>query len=73
MQRANIEETLAELRFVNEAAKMLGSNKEMCTFGEIEPGQLFALRWGMDNNGIVVFKIAEEYPIKNYANVIKNT
>ena len=59
--------------FVQQAAEAFAVNKKFYTYtsGEITKGCLFAVRWGLSDDCIVVFRLDEEAEIENYANVSK--
>lgn len=63
----------AKKAFALEAAKAFAENDKLTTYsdsGTIEKGEYFAIRWGLDRNCVVVFKIDEfEEPI-NYMELI---
>jgi len=58
--------------FAERAAEHFKNNPSHYTFtdGEIEAGAHFALRFGMGDDCVVIFKISDENPI-NYQNLIK--
>lgn len=62
-----------EEEFVLKAAKHFKENPDNYTFteNEIETGCWFAVRWGLDRNGVVVFKLDEYFEPTNYMEVIK--
>ena len=41
------------------------------TDGEVRPGKWFASKWGLDENGVVVFKIDSEHGVTNYQELMK--
>jgi len=59
--------TLSELEeqtnFVKKAASYFSKNpkKTNYTAGDIVAGCLFALRWGMDENSVLIFKLDENH------------
>ena len=55
-----------ELVFVQKAAEAFKTNPAWATYGDLGPGQLLALRWGLDNNCVMVVKIAEDSIPVNY-------
>lgn len=58
--------------FVLRAAKKFEDSKVYTyTDGEIEAGCLFAMRYGLDNDCVVVFKLDEYLEPVNYQNLIK--
>lgn len=62
----NLEEQKEKLEFVQRAAKLFANSKRV-TFTD---GSLFALRFGLDNDCVVVFRIDEDFPVENYQNII---
>ena len=51
------------LKFVRTAATAFREDPDMISYttGPIEPGCLFALRWGLDNDCIMIFKVGTEF------------
>lgn len=74
MQQIKIDEMKKEIEFVEKAARVFSDNKDISTFtdGEIAPGCLFALRWGILEDCIVVFKLDSEHLPVNYVQLITN-
>ena len=63
------------LKFARRAAKCFEEGPEIRTFtesGSIEMGDLFAVRWGMDANCVVVFKVSDYEEPVNYQEIISN-
>lgn len=63
------------LLFAQEAAKCFESRPEVRTFtnsGNIDQGELFAVRWGMDADCVVVFKVDEYIEPINYQNIVES-
>ena len=61
--------------FAKKAAKAFKEDKDMVsyTYGEIEGGDFFALRFGLGGNRVVVFKIDDCEPVINYPLTIGDT
>lgn len=60
------------LRFAEQAAEHFASHKDHWTYSEGDgpvPGELFALRWGLGNDCVVVVRIGDDDPV-NYQNII---
>ena len=59
--------------FAHDAARAFAENPQFSTFtrGDIEPGTWFAVRWGMNEDCVVVFKIDEDTPPANYMNLVR--
>ena len=59
--------------FAKEAAKHFASNEEHYTYtgGDIEAGCLFALRWGLGDDCVVVFRLDEDFEPTNYQQLIR--
>lgn len=73
MKHIYLEDKKEEEEFVLKAAKHFKENPDNNTFTEkdIEAGCWFAMRWGMDRNGVLVFKLDEYFEPTNYMEVIK--
>ena len=72
MNMMNLEEQQAKLAFVKEATAFFAVNPRCTSYthGAIKPGVFFALRFGRDNDCVVVFRIDVDYPVENYQNII---
>lgn len=71
MRQINIEQQLSEIEFVNRAKECFKESAKIRTYtdsGTLEEGELFAMKWGLGDDCIVVFYIGSE-PI-NYTQVI---
>ena len=62
-----------EEEFVLKAAKHFKENPNHNTFtlNDIREGCWFAVRWGLDRNGVLIFKLDEDFEPTNYMEVIK--
>lgn len=63
-----------KLSFVREAANFFASNptKRSYTSRNITPGDFFALRWGLGEDCILIFKLSEDFIPELYQQVIKD-
>lgn len=59
--------------FAKRAAKNFAKCKEHCTYthGEIKAGCLFAMRWGLGEDCVVVFRLDEDFEPINYQQLIR--
>lgn len=73
MKHIYLENKKEEEEFVLKAAKHFKEKPEhnTLTLNDIKEGCWFAMRWGMDRNGVVVFKLDEDFEPTNYLEVIK--
>jgi hypothetical protein len=73
MQSVYLSEREKQDNFAKMAARYFNLNKEKTSFteGEIERGCFFALRYGCDGNGVVVFKIDDFVSPTNYIDICK--
>lgn len=62
-----------EIEFAEKAAKHFAANPKHWSFTtrEITPGCLFALRWGLDDDCVLVFKLADDCDPKLYAQLVR--
>ncbi len=72
MIHVDLEERKKRHNFMLEAATVFKEHPEIYTYteGEIVPGCLFAVRWGLARTSVVVFKLDDSSPIENYMSVI---
>lgn len=74
MKHVNLSERKLEEEFALKAADWFSKNEKGATFsinGEIVSGEYLALRWGLDNDCVLVVKLDEYYEPQNYGNIIK--
>jgi hypothetical protein len=59
-------------RFAERAAKRLGSDSALSTYtdGPIKQGDLFAIRMGMGDDCVLVFRLDSEFEPVNFAQII---
>lgn len=72
MHHTTIKDEQDRIDFVTRAAKRFAREPELKTYtdGDIEPGCLFAVRWGLGNDCVLVFKLDELFTPINYGQVI---
>lgn len=60
--------------FAKRAAKKFADNNHLSTYTDdvIEPGCLFAVRWGLGNNCVVVFRLDEDFEPINFQELIRD-
>ena len=54
------------IEFAKKAAESFSKGKNITTFtinGEIEGGELFAVRWGLDDDCVLIFRLGFEEPV----------
>ena len=63
----------AKNKFAKEAAKYFSKHPDKYSFtiGEIEPDCFFALRWGMFEDCVLIFKLHENFEPIIYSQIIK--
>src|SRR3989304_310501 len=62
---------LEQIEFVKKASQDLTENLHHNSFGELTPGSLLAMRWGLMDNCILVLKLDVQFTPVNYEEVIK--
>lgn len=72
MRMCRVDEIEEELRFAQRAAECF-TDPDKCTYtdGAIEPGCLLAVRWGLGDDCVIVFKLDDDRPVTNYTQIIK--
>lgn len=64
MKMTTISQEQELIEFVQAASKSFEANPQHSTFtkGQVASGELFAVRWGLGDDCILVFRIGEETP-----------
>lgn len=70
MRHINIEDEEEKHKFVKEVAKAFNENKDLASYGDLEPGSYLALRWGLGNDCILVLKLDEYFQQENYSGLL---
>lgn len=72
MRMTHLSEEVINQEFAKRAAEHFSSNPahRSYTDGDIEKGCLFALKFGLGNDCVVVFKLDDEFEPINYQNLI---
>jgi len=63
-------EELKKLRFVTEAKKYMNNNPKTYSYGDLEPGAYFAVRFGLGDDCLLVFRIDPDCAIDNYQQIL---
>lgn len=73
MRMIDISKQNERIEFAEEAAAYFSEHPEKTTYtsGEILAGELFALRFGLGEDCVVVFRLDEHELVENYQNLIK--
>ena len=59
------------MEFAKDAAKHFAENPSHSSYGDIKPGSLIALRWGLVDDCVLVLKLNSEHIPVNYQQLIK--
>ena len=72
MRLVNVEEEQAQIAFALHAAEAFGANPRMHSFtgGDIAPGVLLALRWGLHDRAVLVLKLDESHVPTIYGDLV---
>lgn len=70
MYHTNVGHEEELLDFIKAAAKNFQENPAHKIYGNIKPGEYAALRWGLGNDCVLVFKLDEDFEPRIYAQVI---
>lgn len=74
MRMTSFTRDLRHIAFAKKAADWFGKNPKGMTYsadGDLTPGSLLAIRWGMDMDCVVVVKLDECFQPVNYQNEIR--
>ena len=69
----SLKDIKARAEFIEKAAARFQEDPAIATYGEIEPGSYFAIRWGMDSDCVMVFKLDPDFECEIYGQVIDRT
>lgn len=65
------EQVEAELAFARKAAAHFAVHDLHSSYGDLKPGSLLALRWGLGNDCVLVVRLDENFEPCNYQQLIK--
>ena len=73
MMMTYAEDEQQRIDFAKSAARWFAENPKGHTYtaGEIETGALFAMRYGLGDDCVVVFRISHDTPVVNFQNLIR--
>ena len=73
MRMIRMEEEIKIREFALNAARDFNKNKEHRTYtnAEIKQGCLFAMRFGLDDDCIIIFKLDEDFEPINYQQILE--
>ncbi len=57
-------------QFARDAAAAFAKDPQKASYGDLSPGSLLALRWGMTERGVLVLKLDEDFEPVNYRDFI---
>jgi len=70
MRMTSVHAETARMDFAKLAAKHFAENPKHWTFGELTPGSLLAIRWGLGEDCVLVIRQDDEEPV-NFQNIIE--
>lgn len=70
MKVTSIEDRTEEVEFVKKAAARFAEDPRMHSFGELTPGSLLALRWGLHDRAVLVLRISEAHDLVVYGDAV---
>lgn len=59
-----------EIAFAEEAAKRFSEDTALTTYGSLQQGSYFALRWGMRDDCVLMLKLDKDYIPTVYSQII---
>lgn len=68
--RKDVKEAALEIEFAKEAAKLFSKEPSISTYGSLDPGSYLAIRWGLDDYGVMVIKLDSDHIATNYTGLI---
>jgi hypothetical protein len=75
MKVTNLIDELEKIEFVKRAAKRFSENKELSSYtdSDIASGCWFAVRWGLLDDCVLVFKVDENFAPEIFGQVIERS
>lgn len=70
MRHVWLHEQVIESAFAKEAAEEFSADPGQYSTGTLEPGSFLGLRWGGDNDGVLVVKLDESFEPVNYMGLV---
>lgn len=72
MRMVKVEEEMEKIRFAERAARYFALHPkcDTCVDGDIEPGCLLAVRWGINKDCVLILKLDDHFEPTNYQNII---
>lgn len=67
----SISDTEELLEFVKKAANHFTENEKHSTFGDLTPGSYLAIRWGLDDDCVLVLKVDENSQVVVFQQAIQ--
>jgi len=73
MRMTRIDDELELHAFAKKAAALFAKDEKYSSYtdGTIEPGVLFALRWGLGNDCVLVLRLDDCFEPVNFQNLVK--
>lgn len=73
MRTVKVEEEMEQIRFSERAARYFALHPECQSFSDIDlsPRCFLALRWGLDDDCVLVIKLDAHFEPTNYQNIIR--
>lgn len=62
----------ARLEFARRAAQHFAAHPEHSSFGDLTPGSLLALRWGLGDDCVLTLKLDEADTPMNFMEIVRN-
>lgn len=73
MRMVTINKELETIEFAKRAANKFAGDPTMSSYsdGDLEPGCLLALRWGAGNDCVLVMRLAEDFELVNFQELVR--
>lgn len=70
MRNTSLAEEEEQEAFALKAALYFAAHPTMATYGDVRKSSFLAVRWGMNNDGVVVLKLCPDHEPTNYRRLI---
>lgn len=71
MRMTHISAEQAQIDFAKRAAEAFAAEPKMFTFGDLKPGSLLAMRYGLGDDCVVVMRLDPDHEPVNYQQLIR--
>lgn len=72
MRMTYVSQELDRVEFAKKAAEYFAKDPKNRSYGELTPGSLIGIRWGMGDDCVLVLKLDEDFEPVNFQQAVKH-